>query len=80
MSQIDLREGGQHFSKMSEIQKCPKCQRGGGANPNCPKFSRFSILTPPLTYLLSITNSIEFRRKPKDQAPPHILSPNKLGI
>ena len=27
--------GGQHFSKMSEIQKCPKGGRGGGrVNPN----------------------------------------------
>ena len=47
-----VRRGGQHFSKMSEIQKCPKGRRGGGVNPNwdiVQKFSRFSILTPPLT-------------------------------
>ena len=53
MSQFGQR-GGQHFSKMSEIQKCPKCRRGEGGGGGstligtCPKFSRFSILTPPL--------------------------------
>ena len=26
--------GGQHFSKMSQIQKCPKGRRGGVVNPN----------------------------------------------
>ena len=31
-----VREGVQHFSKMSEIQKCPKDRKveGGGGNPN----------------------------------------------
>ena len=30
MSQFGKKGGGgQHFSKMSEIQKCPKCRRGG---------------------------------------------------
>ena len=29
LSQFGQRGGGQHFSKMSEIQKCPKGRRGG---------------------------------------------------
>ena len=36
--------GGQHFSKMSQIQKCLKCRRGGGGQPqfgHCPKFYHF---------------------------------------
>ena len=34
MSQLGKKGGGQHFSKMSEIQKCPKGWRGGGGvNP-----------------------------------------------
>ena len=32
---------------MSEIQKCSNLVRGGGGQ-HCPKFSRFSILMPPL--------------------------------
>ena len=30
MSQFGKKGGGQHFSKMSEIQKCRKGRRGGG--------------------------------------------------
>ena len=28
------QRGGQHFSKMSQIQKCPKGREVGGVNPN----------------------------------------------
>ena len=31
MSQFGQRGGGQHFSKMSQIQKCPKGRKGGGS-------------------------------------------------
>ena len=37
---------------MSQNQKYPKGQKGGGGQPqlgHCPKFSGFSILMPPLT-------------------------------
>ena len=27
-----VRTGGQHFSKMSQIQKCPKGRKGGGGS------------------------------------------------
>ena len=58
ISQFGKRGGGQHFSKMSEIQKCPKGRRGGGGvNPNCdivPNFLDFlfwgKIGTPFLFY------------------------------
>ena len=62
MSKVD-QMGGQHFSKMSEIQKCPKGQRGGGQPllGHCPKFSRFSILMPPLRNIMLLfdKNKIE---------------------
>ena len=35
--------GGQHFSKMSEIQKCPKGRRGGGSTPIRTLSQIFSI-------------------------------------
>ena len=34
MSPFGQRGGGQHFSKMTEIQKCSKGQREGGVSPN----------------------------------------------
>ena len=45
---------------MSEIQKCPKGWRGGRGQPllgHCPKFSRFSILMPPLSLKLKNNKS-----------------------
>ena len=68
---------GPDFSKMSQIKKCPKCRKGEGSTliGTCPKFSCFSILTPPLatfcfifnfwlkkkrTRLISIQNPFEF--------------------
>ena len=47
--------GGQHFSSKSEIQKSLKYPIGGGGGQaywgKSPQFSRFLIMTPPLTYL-----------------------------
>ena len=44
-----VRDGGQHFSKMSEIQKCPKGRRGGGGvNPYWDIVPNFLVLGRPL--------------------------------
>ena len=47
----NLVRGGSTFSKMCEIQKCPKLR-------NCPKFSRFSIMMPPLRRIKPINIKI----------------------
>ena len=63
MSEIDQMGGVQHFSKMSEIQKCPKGRRvEGGVNPN------WDICMPSLNlcyFNLDLRGSINFPTVPR---------------
>ena len=58
--------GGQHFSLMSQIQKCLNCRRGGGStlNETLSHFFPFFLVTPPLSKCIkSLVSISQIRHK-----------------